>query len=97
MSKVFLHAPEKNPASSVSCGSLFNGTESAVGHPRGRGASASSGRQIIAELVPFGILGAHKENRRSKCILLSEKQGQPFQEELFCKIILANVKEFNVV
>ena len=50
-----------------------------------------------AKLVPFCILGAHKENRRSKCILLSEKQGQPFQEELFCKKILANVKEFNAV
>lgn len=33
MSKVLPHAPEKNPASFVSCGSLFNGTESAVGHP----------------------------------------------------------------
>ena len=45
MSKVLLHAPEKHPASFVSCGSLFNGTKSAVGHPRGRGKNASGGRQ----------------------------------------------------
>lgn len=55
VSKVLLHAPEKNPASFVSCGSLFNGTESAVGHPRGRGANASSGRQIQQNLFPLAF------------------------------------------
>lgn len=55
MSKVLLHAPEKHPASFVSCASLFNGTESAVGHPRGRGKNAPIGRQIQQNLFPFAF------------------------------------------